>query len=339
MGNEVTSQAGMKVGAAFGLGLVWGDYDNDGDQDLYVASDSVSNFLFQNQGDGRFVEVGLLSGVAVDGDGKNQAGMGVDFGDYDRDGLLDLYVTNFSDDYNTPYRNQGNGFFKDVTFSAGLGFPSWSFLGWGTGFADLDNDGWEDIFVANGHIYPQLYDYELGSQYHQRKLLFRNLGRGRFQDVTAEAGESVNKPWSSRGAAVADFDNDGDLDIAVNNLDDRPSLYRNDTTKNGANWLLFSLQGKTSNPSAIGARVTLGTGSTSSLREVRGGSSFQSTHDLRVHFGVGAAKMADSVIVRWPTGRTQSFQGVVSRRWYRLSEGGLLEWIKEPKKLGQTDFR
>ena len=249
---DVTSGAGVAVRPAFGLGLLWFDSDNDRDPDLYVANDSMGNFLFLNHGDGTFQEVGLLSSVAYDEDGKEQAGMGVAAGDYDRDGHFDLYVTNFSDDYNTLYRNLGNGFFRDVTYAAGLGTATWPFLAWGTGFADLDNDGWEDLFVSNGHIYPQVDDYEIGSTYLERNQFFLNLGNGKFQEIKGAFMGGGERPRSSRGSAFADYDNDGDLDIGINNLDGAPSLLRNDGPQSARHWLILALEGVRSNRSAIG---------------------------------------------------------------------------------------
>jgi len=320
---DVTEKAGVGgVTPSYGLGVVWTDYDNDKDLDLYVANDQMANFMFQNQGDGTFDEVALLSGSGYSDDGVAQGSMGVDFGDYDHDGLLDIFITHFVDDYNTLYRNLGDGNFRDVSHLAELAFPSWSYLAWGTGFVDFDNDGWEDLFIANGHLFPQVDRYEMGHRYYQRSQLFRNLGNGRFREVMA--GLDRVKLWSSRGAAFADYDNDGDVDVAVSNLDGNPWLLRNDGGSR-RRWLSLRLEGVQSNRSAVGARVTALTETGVQIREVRGGASYQSTHDLRAHFGLGKAKKVKSLEVRWPSGSAPRFTDVSANRRYRLKEGGRLE--------------
>ncbi|MDA2926483.1 CRTAC1 family protein, partial [Acidobacteria bacterium AH-259-G07] len=322
---QVTRSAGMaQVLPSYGLGLVWTDYDNDGDIDLYVANDSMANFLFRNHGEGTFEEVGLLSGVGFSEDGNAQAGMGLATADYDHDGALDFYVTNFSDDYNTLYRNMGSGFFRDVSYASGVAFASWQFLSWGTQFFDFDNDGWEDIFVSNGHIYPQVDDYQIGTHFYQRKLVFQNLGNGKFKEVAEALGSDLSKLWSSRGAAFADFDNDGDVDIAVNNMDDRPSLLRNEGGSGAGHWLTLALEGVRTNRSAIGVRVTLETEKGRQLREVQGGSSYQSTNDFRLHFGLGASQKVKEVVVKWTNGVLQEFEDLVADHSYHLKEGGTL---------------
>jgi hypothetical protein len=319
---DVTQKAGMAVRPSYGLGAVWGDYDNDGDLDLFVANDSMPNFLFQNQGNGSFREVGLLSGAALSEEGKEQAGMGVAMGDYDHDGQFDLYVTHFSDDYGTLYRNLGRGVFRDVSYSANVAFPSWRFLGWGTDFCDYDNDGWEDLFVAAGHIYPQLDRYRMDISYYQRKLLFRNLGNGKFEEIAEQLGQDLLRPWSSRGAAFADFDNDGDVDIAVNNLDAGPSLFCNEGGNKSGHWLVLDLEGTgKTNRSAIGTRVTIETEAGRQMQEVRGGSSYQATNDLRLHFGLGKAERVVSASVRWTDGAIQKFRDLGVDRSYRLVKG------------------
>ena len=322
--SDLSEKAGVSdVPPSYGLGAIWTDYDNDGDLDLYVANDQMANFLFRNLGDGTFEETGLFAGAAFSDDGTAQGSMGVDFGDYDRDGLLDIYITHFSDDYNTLFRNLGQGRFRDMTRGAGLTFSSWPMVGWGTGFADLDHDGWEDIFAANGHVFPQVDGYKIGTSFHQRSQVFRNLGDGKFQEVSA--GLDKLKSWSSRGVAFADFDNDGDIDVAVNNLDGVPWLLRNRKGSQAGNWLLLSLEGTRTNRSAIGTRVTLETGEGKQIREVRGGSSYESTHDFRVHFGLGGLETVKKLIVRWTDGTTQDFENLSVNRVYRLKEGGGLE--------------
>ncbi|MDA2933426.1 CRTAC1 family protein [Acidobacteria bacterium AH-259-D05] len=319
--SDVTQRAGVKVQSSYGLGAIWGDYDNDGDSDLYVANDSMANFLFQNQGDGTFLEMGLPSGVAYNEDGKAQAGMGVAWGDYDNDGHLDLYVTNFSDDYNTLYRNEGDSFFRDMTYAADLAFPTWQFLGWGTGFFDFNNDGWGDLFVSNGHIYPQVEDYQIGTHFRQRNLVFQNLGTGKFKEVGEDLIDTSRTNWSSRGSAFADFDNDGDIDIAINNIDASPSLLRNEGGNLSGHWLILELEGVRTNRSAIGARVTIETSEGTQSKEVAGGGSYQATDELRLHFGLGSSSETASVTVRWTDGRVQEFKGVKADQRYALKEG------------------
>ena len=301
---------------------MWGDYDNDGDSDIYVANDQMANFLFQNQGNGTFKEVGFLSLVALNDDGIAQGSMGVDFGDYDRDGFLDLFVTNFADDYNTLYRNLGNGRFRDMSAPAGLVYPSWASVGWGTAFVDLDNDGWLDLFVANGHVFPQVDQYNLGQSFREPCQWFRNSGKGKFEEIRSSL---KMKSWSSRGAAFADFDNDGDIDVAVNNLDGPPSLLRNEGGNRLGHWLLLALEGVRSNRSAIGARVTIETESGRQMQEVRGGSSYESSNDLRLHFGIGTATTVKNLTVRWTDGSLQQFKNVPADRIYKLKEGGQLQ--------------
>jgi hypothetical protein len=325
---DVTREAGMAVPPAYGLGVIWGDFDNDDDPDLYVANDSVASFLFQNQGNGTFREIGVLAGVAYNEDGQAQAGMGVAMADYDHDGLFDYYKTHFSDDYNTLYRNTGQGVFRDVSYSAGIAFPSWRLLGWGTAFFDFDNDGWEDLFVANGHVYPQVDQYPIDITFAQPKLVFRNLGNGKFDDVSSALGRALVEPWSSRGAAFADFDNDGDVDVAVNNMGGQPSLFRNEGGNQIGNWLLVGLQGVQTNRSAIGARVIVETEGGKQMQEVQGGSSYQACNDFRLHFGLGSQSGVKSINVRWPSGQTQSFKQAAANHRYSLREGGSLEVVK-----------
>jgi hypothetical protein len=319
--SDVTSSAGMTEARAYGLGVIWGDYDNDGDLDLYVANDSVANFLFQNQGDGTFREIGVNAGVAYNEDGQAQAGMGVAMGDYDHDGFFDYFQTNFSDDYNTLRKNLGKGVFRDVSYSSGLALPSWRLLGWGTGFLDYDNDGWEDIFVANGHVYPQVDQYPIDIAFAEPKLLFHNLRNGKFEEVSTTMGGALTERWPSRGAAFADFDNDGDVDIAVNNLGTRPSLLVNEGGNHSSHWVTFELAGKKTNRNGIGARVTVETEDSSQIQEARAGTSYQACSEFRLHFGLGSHEVIRSVVVKWPNRQIQRFDKVAANQHYVVTQG------------------
>ena len=314
---DVSAESGIAAaGDSYGLGVTWCDFDNDGDPDAYVANDSTGNFLFRNEGRGAFSEIGLLAGVALSADGKEQAGMGVDCGDFDNDGLFDLVVTNFSEDYNTLYRNEGNGTFRDVSYRSGLGEPTWAKLSWGVQFVDFDHDGFLDLVVADGHVYPEVDRQDLGLSYRQPNSAFRNRGDGSF-DATGLPGDDSGVQ-SSRGLATGDLDNDGAMDVLVANLDGRPTLLRG--TASSGNWLLIQLQGTISNRSAIGARVAVKAGGTGQVREVRSGGSYQSQSDLRLHFGMGANTQADSVRIRWPSGTEQILRSVPANQVVRIEE-------------------
>jgi len=313
----------------YGLGSVWGDYDNDGWPDLYVANDAGPNFLYHNKHDGTFDEIGLLTGVALSGDGQELGSMGVDFGDYDHRGQLDIYVTNFADQTNSLYRNLGVQGFTDVGWASKTGQPSYPYVKWGTGFVDFDNDGWLDIFVANGHVYPQV-DAAPGSvQYREPMQLFRNLRDGTFEDISAASGLAQMPLASRRGAAFGDINNDGCVDIVTLNVGLPPSLLLNHC-QNGNHRVLFKLVGTKSNRAAIGARVTITAGKLTAFSEVKAGSSYLSQSDLRVHFGLGAEKMLDTVAVRWPNGNIETLQHVAADAIYTIVEG---QGIKDKKTL------
>ena len=314
---DATTKSGIgAVPDSYGLGVVWTDYDGDGDQDIYVANDSTANFLFQNNGDKSFSEIALLAGVALSADGKEQAGMGVDFGDYDNDSRMDLVVTNFSDDYNTLYRGVGDGLFRDVSSRSGLGEPTWPKLSWGVQFTDFDLDGFLDIVIADGHVYPEVDRHDFGIRYRQPNSAFRNQGDGTFQEI-ALPNRSTG-PYSSRGLAAGDFDNDGRIDLLIANLDARPTLLRGSATD--GHWLLLDLRGTASNRSALGARVTLEAGGLRQFREVRSGGSYQSHSDLRLHFGLGEHKKADVISIRWPSGAEQALSAVEADRILQIEE-------------------
>ena len=299
--------------AYYGLGAVFADLDDDGLPDLFVANDSTPNLLYRNLGNAAFEEVGLLSGTAFNGHGVEQAGMGVAVGDFLNSGRLSLYVTHFSEEYNTLYRNEGGLNFSDVTTRAGLDRPTLPFVGWGTLFLDFDNDGRLDIFAANGHVFPgvdQLQQPSVGP-YRQRSLLFRNLGNGRFQeqpDLLRPANEQ-----SSRGAAAADFDGDGTLDLALNNIDSGPTLFWNRPVE-GNRYLRIRLAGAGGNRLALGARVRVRAGDLLQMREAHSGGSYLSQSELTLHFGMGAHAQADSVEVRWPGGGTSTLKEVEAGR-------------------------
>jgi hypothetical protein len=299
---DVSEEAGIGLVPEYGLGAVWSDLDDDGDVDLYAANDQSGHNLYRNDGKGHFRDTALADGVAFNEDGRAQAGMGVDAGDYDNDGFFDLHVTNFSHDYNTLYRNSGAGYFVDVSFASGIAEPSFLFLGWGSGFQDFDRDGHLDIFVANGHVYPEVAKEEIESDYAQRSLLFRNLGDGRFEEVGLDAG--LGQPLAGRGAAFADFDDDADIDVFVTQMNGKPALYRNDSVSPG-HWLGLRLVGRESARDALGAKITLVSGDLRQIREVRSGASFLSQSDPRVFFGLGARDRADRIEIRWPTGKLQ----------------------------------
>ena len=283
-----------------GLGVTFGDYDADGDADLYVANDQDPNFLFQNKGDGHFLEVALISGVCYNDMGKEKAGMGTDFGDYDNDGWLDLTVSNYQTETNTVYHNHDGTFFTDNTITSGIAEVTHGYLGWGIRFFDYDNDGYQDIFVANGHLMDNITLLEKHVTYPQRNLLFRNLGDGTFANVMSETdGLALKKV--SRGAAIGDYDNDGDLDILVTNCNQRSDLLQN-TVGNRNNWIQIQVVGQKGNRSGIGARIKVVTGTHVQYREVQSGGSYLSFHDLRAHFGVGSAEQIELLEIRWPSG-------------------------------------
>ena len=298
---DVSAKAGiLKTAGTYGLGVLAADFDNDGWPDIYVANDSTSAALYMNNHDGTFSDIAVEAGVAFSADGKPQAGMGVSAADYDCDGNLDIVKTNFAGDTTSLYRNRGKMVFDDQTFQAGLG-KNTRFLGWGAGFVDFDNDGWVDIFLCNGHVYPEVGETETESGYRERKILYRNLGNGKFADVSTEAGPGILETVPGRGCAFGDFDNDGDVDVLVNCVNDVPQLLRCDSS-NKKNWLQVKTIGVKSNRSGIGARIYCTTeDGHRQMNEVRSGGSYISQSDLRLHFGLGTATAAD-IEVRWPSG-------------------------------------
>jgi hypothetical protein len=316
---DVSRDAGVHLETPrFTLGVVTGDFDNDGRADIYVANDSVQNSLWRNVGAGKFVDVGVGALSALNADGKPQAGMGTDFGDYNADGWLDIVVTNFSQDLNTVYRNLGGKFFLDDSLAAGLGVTRQS-LSWGTSFHDFDHDGDLDLFIANGHVYPQVDGYDLGTRFRQTNHLFLNE-RGRFTESSATCGPAFGLARSFRGAAFGDYDNDGDLDILVTSLDEEVQLLRNETRDRG-HYLQVSLEGKLSNRDAVGARVEIIAGGRPDIRERKGGGSYLSASDPRLHFGVGPVTTVEKVLVRWPSGQRDTLENVPADQVLTVVEG------------------
>ena len=294
------------------------DFDNDGWPDIYVANDSTSSALYQNNHDGTFTDIAIEAGVAYSADGKPQAGMGVSCVDYDCDGKLDLVKSNFAGDTVSLYRNMGKMVFDDQTFQAGLGKVT-RYLGWGIGFLDIDNDGWSDILICNGHVYPEVGETDAEAGYRERKVLYRNLGGGKFADVSMDAGPGILEKVPGRGCAFGDFDNDGDIDVLVNCVNDVPQLLRCDSTLKN-NWLKVKAIGVKSNRSGIGARVMCTTGTHRQTDEVRSGGSYISQSDLRVHFGLGQAETAD-IEIRWPSGVVDKIAGVRANQVLLVREG------------------
>jgi hypothetical protein len=317
---DVSDAAGItRASGTYGLGVSTLDFDNDGWVDLYVANDSNPSSLLRNNHDGTFTDIGVASGCAYSQDGKPQAGMGVAVGDYDRNGTMDIFKTNFAGDTSTLYANSGDGSCQDRTFASGLGVNT-RWLGWGTAFVDLDHDGWLDLFLTNGHVYPEVVQIKAEAAYKQRKVVYRNLRNGRFLDVTDRLGEPVTTPKAGRGAAFGDFDNDGRVDVAVANVNDMPDLFR--LKIDGPNhWVTLKLVGVQSNRNAIGSRVHITAGDAQQWDEVRGGGSYLSQNDFRVHFGLGAAAQIDRVDVRWPNGRDERWENLPADRFHTLREG------------------
>jgi len=317
---EVSEKSGVAaVQGRYSLGVLVSDFDNDGWPDIYVACDQTPSILYRNNHDGTFTDVALLHGVALGEDGKALSGMGAAAADYDGNGWLDIFRTNFSDEIETLYRNRGRGQFDDATRQAGLGHNT-RFVGWGCGFPDVDNDGRPDLFLANGHVFPEVNRLGIDVRYRDRKILYRNLGAGRFEDISTGAGPGVAENHSSRGVAFGDYNNDGRVDIVVNNQNDPPSLLRNET-KDGGHWLGVQLVGVRSDRCGIGARVRVMAAEQEQLQEVRSGGSYLSQNDLRLHFGLGKATKADWIEVRWPSGQVDRLKGVPGDRVMVVKEG------------------
>ena len=316
---DISDSSGISTSAdRYGLGVLTLDADDDGWTDLYVAADSTPSMLFRNLGNGRFDDAGLLSGTSLNENGQEQAGMGVSAADFNHDGRIDIVKTNFSDDVPSLYRNEGDGFFTDVSYRAGLGIHT-NFLGWGVGFVDVDHDGWKDILMVNSHVYPDIDKLGLASPYRQKKLLYWNIRNGAFIDISSQSGPGVTTPSSARGAAFGDLDNDGGIEIVVNNLDGRPNLLRNSGGR--GNWILVALRGTQSNGRGIGARVVVESGDIRQVDEVRSGGSYLSHNDFRLHFGIGDESEVSGIHVRWPGGTRETFGPFDANQQVNLAEG------------------
>lgn len=318
--SDVSQKAGItRPTNCFGLGVLVADFDNDGWPDIYVANDTNPSILFHNNHDGTFTDISVIAGCAYDENGKAQSGMGVTAGDYDCDGWLDIFKTNYHGEAPNLYRNQGRAIFADVTYPAGTGLRR-GLVGWGCGFFDPDNDGWPDIFYCNGHVYPELDRADLPVKYRQPRVLYRNQGNGHFQDVSEFAGNCLNSLDLGRGCAFGDFDNDGGVDILINNMNGHPSLLRCERS-NANHWIKVRVIGVKSNRSGIGARVRCVTGDHAQIDEVRSGGGYFSQNDLRVHFGLGPAKRVDLLEIRWPSGQIDVLRDVGADRVISIREG------------------
>jgi len=318
---DVSEKSGiLKPGPRYSITAVSYDFDNDGWPDIYVAVDSQPSILFHNNHDGTFTDVGVISGCAYSEDGHEQAGMGVGVADYDSDGWLDIFKTNFADDTVNLYHNNGDGSFSDVGFSSGLAANT-RYVGWGCGFLDYDNDGWPDLMQINGHVYPEIAGHDVGQSYKNPRLMYKNLGKGQFKDVSAQMGPGITEYFSSRGAAFGDYNNDGAIDVLILNMNDPPSLLRNDGG-NAQNWIKLKLIGTKCNRTAIGARVRVVTETHAQIDEVHSGSSVMSQSDLRLHFGVGKAQTIDLIEVKWPTTqKVEKFTKVKPNQILTIREG------------------
>jgi enediyne biosynthesis protein E4 len=317
---NVTSKAGIYQPEGKNLAIGAADYDNDGWPDLFVANDGLNAYLYHNERNGTFTEVGLLSGMALTRQGLAMAAMCISLGDYDNDGWLDLFISDFQNASDHVFHNTGKGSFEEVSDQAGITAATRNVLGFGGGFFDYDNDGWLDLFIANGHVYPEIEQASPGVHYKQINSLFHNQRNGKFVEVSNQSGNGFQTPYVSRGVAFADFDNDGFVDVVVGNNDDPPLLLHNGSG-NGNHFLNFKFVGTKSNRDAMGTRVRVVAGGISQIREIEGGGSYLSQSDLRANFGLGKATRADTVEVKWPSGLQQTFHGVEADKFYLLEEG------------------
>jgi hypothetical protein len=330
---DVSEKSGiLKPGPRYSITAVSYDFDNDGWPDIYVAVDSEPSILFKNNHDGTFTDVAVMAGCAYNDNGHEQAGMGLAVADYDCDGWFDIFKTNFVDDTCNLYHNNGDGTFTDVTFPSGIGVNN-RYVAWGCGFIDYDNDGWPDIVQINGHVYPEVDHYNFGETFKNPRLVYRNLGNGNFKDVSSQMGPGINERFSSRGAAFGDYNNNGNMDVLVLNLNDLPSLLRNDGG-NQQNWIKIKLLGTKCNRTAIGARVRVITGKHIQMDEVHSGTSVMSQSDLRLHFGLGKIETVDVIEIKWPTTqKIERFNQVKANQILTIREGdGIIKTFKPQPK-------
>ena len=318
---DVSKSAGVADTAGyFGMGVIWSDFNDTGRPDIYVANDSTPNYLYRNDGNGKFTNIGFESGTAVSEDGLEQGSMGIAIGDYLHTGHPSMYVTNFADEYSTLYRNDGKWDFHDVSYQSGVALPSLSYVKWGTGFLDIDNDGWLDLIAVNGHVYPQIDVLRSSPGYREPGSLLLNQMDGTFCDASDQAGSALKQRRVSRGLAVGDLFNDGQVDVVVGDLDGAPVILKNHGVP-GHHWVSFELAGVKSNRLAIGARLTIVAGGITQTEEIHSGGSYLSQNDLRVHFGLGTADKIDSLEIRWPGGPTEILKALAVDRFYAVLEG------------------
>ncbi len=317
---DVSVESGIAGHVGRGMGMVCADYDDDGDTDIYVANDTSNNFLFENDGAGTFEEVGMMVGLACDLDGKSQGNMGVNFGDFDNDGRLDFHATNFQRERDTLYRNLGDGLFEDVTRVSIAGVGTYYVVTWGNALVDFDNDGDRDLFIACGHLGPNIEQLDDTTTYHTPNVLFENDGQGKFTDISKRAGDGMAVKLSSRGAAFDDLDNDGDLDVVILNSRREATILRNDT-KNDNHWIQIRLRGAKTNRDGVGARVTVTAGDLTQTDEACSGRGYQSHYGTRLHFGLGAHDRVDRIEVRWLGGRVDVVEDVPVDQLLTITEG------------------
>jgi enediyne biosynthesis protein E4 len=319
--SNVSKAAGVDDASGYyGLGVIWADFNNTGRPDIYIANDSTPNYLYRNDGHGKFTDISYESGTAVSEDGLEQGSMGIAVGDYLHNGRASLYITNFADEYNTLYRNDGNWDFHDVSYQAGVALPTIPWVKWGTAFLDVDNDGWLDLVAVNGHVYPQLDTLPSATHYREPGNLLLNQADGTFCDASDQAGPGLMQPRVSRGLAVGDLFNDGQMDVVIGDLDGAPLLLRNHGIP-GRHWISFELAGSNSNRLAIGAKLKLIAAGMTQTDEIHSGGSYLSQNDLGVHFGLGSATLIDALEIRWPSGAVDTLKGLAADRQYAVLEG------------------
>ena len=334
---DVSKAAGVSdPNGYYGLDVIWADFNNTGRPDIYVANDSTPKFLYKNLGNGKFTDIGLESGTAVSDDGSEQASMGIAVGDYNHTGRPSLYITNFSDENDLLYRNDGDWNFTEVSYAAGVALPSLPFVKWGTAFVDLDNDGWLDLIAVNGHVYPQVDSLPNGARYREPKLLQLNQKDGTFCDASDQAGKALTEPRVSRGLAVGDLFNDGNMDVVVGDIDGSPMLLRNKGIP-GRHWAAFELNGTKSNRLALNARIAVVAGGMTQTDEVHSGGSYLSQNDLRLHFGLGSTDRIDKVEIRWPSGQKDTLTNLLADQVYEVVEGrGIVSLNQMRASLGKS---